>query len=96
MGNSCDKAKLYKDQDYNKLLKQCRKKQQLFEDPEFLTSNALLPNAGLSQGFSYRGTSWSRREIEWLRPHQICEHLNESLGQEKALKPQLFVGNQDR
>ena len=96
MGSSCDKVKLYKDQDYCKLVKQFRKKKQLFEDPEFLTSNALLPNASFSEGFSYQGTSWNRREIIWLRPHQICDHLNESLGQEKALKPQFFVGNQDR
>ena len=86
MGNSCDKVKLYKDQDYNKLRSQCRKKKELFEDPEFQPSKALLP----------RESSWQRSEIEWLRPHQICHQLNKSLAEEEALKPELFVGNQDR
>ena len=78
MGNSATKEKLFKDQDYNKIISKCRKENKLFEDPEFLISRALLARDSLTQDFRYLGRSWNSREIEWLRPHQICDQHNQS------------------
>ena len=89
MGNSCDKVKHFKDQNFSKLRSEWRKKGELFEDPQFEISRALLPR-GVSQGnsYSYRGQDWDRNEIRWLRPAEICQKNNE--------KPEFFVGSQDR
>ena len=83
MGNSNTKEKLFKDQDYYKILSQCKKENKLFEDPEFLTSRALLARDSVTQDFRYLGRSWNNREIQWLRPHQICEQHNQSLQLDK-------------
>ena len=64
MGNSCDKVKHFKDQNFSSLQSQCRKKGEPFKDPQFEIYRAeLLP----------RGQD----EIRWLRPAEICQNKNE-------------------
>ena len=83
MGNSCDKVKHFKDQNFSKLQSECRKRGELFVDPEFAPAGNLLPRGSESQGSGYRS------EIVWLRPGQICQNNNNE-------KPKFSVGSQDR
>ena len=80
MGNSCDKVKHFKDQNFSKLQSECRRRGELFEDPQFEISSAVLAQG--SDG------NWARSEVRWLRPGQICQGNNE--------KPEFQVGNLDR
>ena len=90
MGNSCDKVRHFKDQNFSQLQSDCRRSGELFKDPQFLISEALLPLPGSQQSssFSYRGRAWDRSEVIWLRPGQICEKNKET--------PEFQVGSQDR
>ena len=87
MGNSCDKVKHFKDQNFSKLQSECRRRGELFEDPQFEISSSVLAQ-GSDGNFSYRGRAWDRSEVRWLRPGQICQGINE--------KPEFQVGSQDR
>ncbi len=71
------------DQDYNQIVQYHRQCGQLFTDHAFPASNALLDD------FDGRRSSsrHHRRNIEWLRPHDICKRLR--CGKE----PQMFVLN---
>lgn len=95
MGNSCccgsGIKNFHEEQDYKKLKSGLRSDGALFEDPLFPASNRLLTRSTGAM-FSYRGSGWAggSQNIEWLRPHEICER------QGKGLQPQMEVGQRDR
>ena len=91
MGNSCDKVKHFKDQNFSKLQSECRKRGELFEDPQFDPTGNLLPRGSERQGSGYRfrDQDSERTKIVWLRPGQICQN-------NKDQKPEFSVGSQDR
>ena len=93
MGNSCDKVKHFKDQNFSKLESECRKRGELFEDPQFEISRALLPRGSVpsqGSGYRYRGQDGDSNKIRWLRPAEICQSQNNNQ------KPEFSVGSQDR
>lgn len=78
-------------QDYHQLRRQ-HSSSRLFEDPTFRPSNKLLTDSnGQDIVISYYGRKHNYRgpEIEWLRPHEICQKNGYQA-------PQMFVKNMDR
>ena len=71
MGNCCDKIKQFDpDQNYKKLVKQCRRSGQLFEDEKFPASSNLLTGDAQAR-FNYLGRTWNSQEIKWLRYNTV-------------------------
>ena len=77
MGNCCGSGLMhFKDQDYNAIKKECLGSGDKFVDDKF---SLLMPKMP-------RG----REDVEWLRPHQICENLR---GRDKELYGTPMMGD---
>ena len=86
MGNCCGKKILNFDPDqrYGKIKSDCRSSNVLFEDEKYPASTSFLTGSN-EKSFSYFGQRWNCSEIQWLRPREICEKLDE-------LEPKMIVG----